>query len=223
MDNVNFIADTYFNTAFFELLSALGEPIHLFSHNGQAQRVAGFRQVRPLESAEGIAGQKGGRLVCLGACSQELFAEIETQLGQGDYIFDVNNYDAEQVAARAAEAAKRGLAYLEIGHYASPCAHFLTIGGDYDAFVATSSIWSTLVGDFNYMHCGAPGSGQFYRGLAAQLDNQITGAFASVLKQAEQAPKTAEVTGCDFVMLLSKAFYNLPCEFSNSYLSSMRD
>jgi 6-phosphogluconate dehydrogenase len=106
-------------------------------------------------------------MVPAGRAVDETTTQLFSMLSPGDILIDGGNSYFRDSMARAEEAAKRGITYLDAGTsggiWGEKEGYCLMVGGDRDAFLKLRPLFDTLTEPGGYAYVGPSGAGHFVK------------------------------------------------------------
>jgi 6-phosphogluconate dehydrogenase len=137
------------------------------------------------------------------AAVDEVIAELTPHLATGDTVIDGGNSHFVDDVRRAAELAKRGVQYLDVGVsggvFGLEHGYCLMIGGDQAAAARLAPVFTALAphasdappsagtAAHGYLHCGPSGAGHFVKMVHNGIEYGLMAAYAEGFNLLEQA------------------------------------
>src|ERR671937_667699 len=141
-------------------------------------------------------------MIPAGDPTEGAFQTLLGLLEDGDIIVDGGNSNFRDSQRRAAEAAKKRVAFLDAGVsggvWGLKEGYCVMVGGDADAFAHAEPIFKTLAPKDGYAHVGPSGAGHFVKMVHNGIEYGLMQAYAEgleILKASEFPLDLHTVTG----------------------------
>lgn len=173
-----------------------GHSVVVWNRSASPRRAAtriGATAVESLEAlAERLPSPRVIWLMVSHGAVESVFSQLLPHLRRGDIIVDGGNSHFRETILRASRAAKRGVAYLDVGVSGGPSGArkgaCIMVGGDVRVFRRIEKLLRDLAAPRAYMHVGASGAGHFakmvHNGIEYGMMQAIAEGF-SVLRRSK--------------------------------------
>ncbi|MCE9635201.1 MAG: decarboxylating 6-phosphogluconate dehydrogenase [Planctomycetes bacterium] len=171
---------------------------------GEELAAEGASAASSIEGA--IASVKSPRTVWMmvpsGEATRAVLAEVVALLEPGDCVIDGGNTDWRDDAARAAQCAEKGIAYLDCGTsgglYGLTEGYCLMVGGDKTACDRVRPIFDTLATKDGFAYVGSSGAGHYAKMVHNAIEYGMMQSLAEgfeLLQASPQGIDPAQVAG----------------------------